>query len=191
MAAQKKRQPIKANVSSPTASLADDPELIEDLARFSEGVLSEKEVRKRHRLTESSWIAMSEDDDLVRKIDDRKLRRIRDGSCKRELAQKHVTRGPAVLASIMDDATTHAKHKIDSIKALDALATPPGQAAGGDTSRFVIQIDLSADGSNVVEQYNKPYKVGVEDDPSNIDTAALAAIAAKRNKDDGSGQNHI
>jgi hypothetical protein len=148
-------------VNSPAAPLTDDSELIEDLARYAENVLSEKEVRKRHRLTEKDWVALAEDDDFVRKVDDRRTRRIRDGSCKRELAQKHVVRGPAVLANIMDDPAAHAKHKVDAVKTLDHLATPPGDRATADSSRFVISIDLTADGGNIIEHYSKPYKVGV------------------------------
>jgi hypothetical protein len=123
----------------------DESELIEDLCRFSEGVLSEQQTRKRHQLTENDWVALAEDESLLRKIDDRKLRRIRDCSTKRELAQLHVVRGPQVLATIMDDPATHAKHKIDSIKALDQLATLPGQAAAADASRFLIQINIGGD----------------------------------------------
>jgi hypothetical protein len=150
-------------------------------------------VRKRHRLTEKDWVALAEDDDFVRKVDDRRTHRIRDGSCKRELAQKHVIRGPEILSSFMSDPATHAKHKIDSINALDQLATPPGQGAGADSSRFVIQIDLTADGGNTIEYYDKPRKVGVSDgnDPGDIDTATLAIIAAKQNRNDGGGQNHL
>jgi hypothetical protein len=48
------------------------------------------------------------------------------------------------------------------------MVVPLGQAAGADSSRFVIQIDLTADGSNVVEHYNKPRAVGIEDGPGNI-----------------------
>ena len=45
--------PQTSNVASvpTTSSFLDDSELIEDLARYAENVLSEKEVRKRHRLT--------------------------------------------------------------------------------------------------------------------------------------------
>jgi hypothetical protein len=186
-----KRVTTKADTNLPAPSFADDSELVEDLARYAENVLSEKEVRKRHRLTEKDWIAMAEDDELVRKIDDRRIRRVRDGSCKRELAQLHVVRGPAVLANIMDDPSAHAKHKVDAIKTLDHLATPPGDRAAADASRFVISIDLTADGGNTIEHYSKPYKVGVEDDTDNIDTATLAIIAAKQNRNDGGGQNHI
>jgi hypothetical protein len=113
---------------------------------------------------------MGSDDDLVRKIDDRRIRRIRDGSMKRELALLHVVRGPAVLANILDDPSTHAKHKIDSIKCLDQLAGNGPQAAG-DSSRFVIQISLGADadGREIIETYDKPRAIGVSDDNTTID----------------------
>jgi hypothetical protein len=113
---------------------------------------------------------MGEDDNFVRKVDDRRIHRVRDGSCKRELAALHVVRGPAVLAGIMDDPSTHAKHKIDSIRAPDHLAANGPQAAG-DSSRFVIQINLGADadGREIVETYNKPIKIGVSDDNTIID----------------------
>jgi hypothetical protein len=195
--------PQTSNVASvpTTSSFLDDSELIEDLARYAENVLSEQEVRKRHRLTEKDWIAMAEDDDFVRRVDDRKLRRIRDGSTKRELAQKHVVRGPQVLATIMDDPAAHAKHKVDAIKTLDQLATPPGQSAGADTSRFLIQINIGGD----VETYNKSRSIMVDDphdvstkstvidadDTGDIETTTLAIFAAKQNKDSGGGQNHI
>jgi hypothetical protein len=180
----------KASKSLPATSFADDSELIEDLARFSTNILSEQEVRKRHKLSEKAWIALGEDDEFVRRVDDRKLRRIRDGSTKRELAQLHVVRGPAVLATIMDDPATHAKHKIDSIKALDQLATPPGQAGGADSSRFVIRIDLTADCGNTIEYYDKPRKIGIEDDTDNTDTIAILAAKSKSGSN-GDGGQHI
>jgi hypothetical protein len=157
-------------VKPPTSSFADDVELVEDLARYAEGVLSEKEVRKRHRLNEKAWLAMGEDDLLCERIDDRRIRRVRDGSTKRELAQKHVVRGPAVLAGIMDDPGTHAKHKIDSIRALDHLAANGPQAAGdGSMFNIVINLGADADGREIIETYNKPRKIGVSDDNTIID----------------------
>jgi hypothetical protein len=199
---RKKRGPqLDAKASkNPTTPFADDSELVEDLARFAENILSEKEVRKRHRLDEKAWLAMAEDELLCERIDDRRIRRVRDGSTKRELAQKHVIRGPAVLAEIMDSPSTHAKHKIDSIRALDHLAAVPGQAAGADSSRFIISINIGGD----VEVYNKSRAVklddpedvstkstaiDIEDDTDNIDNIAI--LAAKQNRNDGGGQNHI
>ena len=116
---------------------------------------------------------MSEDNELARRISERRIHRVRDGSCKRELAALHVVRGPQVLANIMDDPSAHAKHKIDSIRTLDSLAGNGPQTAG-DSSRFIIQINLGsdADGNEIVERYNKPRKIGVSDDNTNIDNTA-------------------
>jgi hypothetical protein len=192
--ARKKQQAVNAkasktnNASLPTAPLADNPELVEDLTRYTESILSEKEVRKRHRLTEKDWVAMGENDDLVRKIDDRKLQRIRDGSCKRERAQRYVVEAPRILSDIMMNNDANNRHRIDAAARLDAIAEPLGQAAGGDSSRFVIQINLGADtdGKEIIETFDKAIAIGIEDDNAPIP----AAIAAKRNKDDGGG-NHI
>jgi hypothetical protein len=47
-------------------------------------------------LNESDWITLGSDDELVRAIEEEKIRRIRSGAAKRELAQKHIVRGPDI-----------------------------------------------------------------------------------------------
>src|SRR5262249_35478204 len=84
-------------------SLIDNHELITDLARFSEALCTESAIRKKWRLSEDTWELLGSSDELVRAIEEEKTRRIRSGATKRELAQMHIVRGPAVLASIMDD----------------------------------------------------------------------------------------
>jgi hypothetical protein len=73
----------------------------------------------------------------------------------------------------MDDPSTHSKHKVDAIKTLDQLATPPGQEGAADSSRFVIQISLGADadGKEIIETYDKPRAIGVSDDNTIIDVS--------------------
>jgi hypothetical protein len=124
--------------------LTQDDEFILDLCRFAEGILTEKQVRKKYHLfSEEEWTALN-DDALVERIELEKVRRVRSGATKRELAQLHVIRGPAVLATIMDDPKANAKHRVDSIKALDDLATP--EASRFDDRDFIsIRIDLTAD----------------------------------------------
>jgi TIR domain len=68
----------------------DDPEFIRDLARFADGVLSESAVKRKYRLAESVWDALASNDALFEKIKEEKLRRLRDGSSKREKAQQLV-----------------------------------------------------------------------------------------------------
>jgi hypothetical protein len=90
----------------------------------------------------------------------------------------------------MLDPAANNRHKVDAIKVLDQLATPPGQAAGADASRFIISIDISAGGGNPdtdIIRFNKPLAVGPTDDHDNIDPATMAAIAAKKDTDGGQG----
>jgi hypothetical protein len=163
-------------------SFEDDHELIVDLCRFAEGLLSERQVRKRHRLADSAWKQMGEDDALLEKIEDEKLRRIRDGSTKRELAQKHIVRGPTVLSEIMDDVSASPRHRVDAVKTLDTLAANGPQNAP-PMDRFIIQINLGED----VLRFNKSIAINADDiepNDTNTDTDAVAVAAlTKRNND--------
>src|SRR5262249_52807329 len=56
----------------------------------------------------------------------------------------------AILATIMDDPKQSARHRVDSIRALDALADPGPQAATQE-DRIHIVINLGADERVVVD----------------------------------------
>src|SRR6476620_1579841 len=58
----------------------EDDELIENLARFADGTLSEAAVKARHHLSNEDWAAMGESDRLVELVEACKLRRIRTGA---------------------------------------------------------------------------------------------------------------
>src|SRR5262249_10207500 len=90
-----------------------------------------------------------------------KLRRIRDGSFKREKAQAHVVAAPDVLNGIMTDPKQSAKHRIDSAKVLDALADPGPQRNTANEDRVHIVIDLGADQRLT---FDKPIRPGPDDD---------------------------
>src|SRR5262245_43469341 len=133
-------------------SCRENDELIADLARFSEGLCSEAAVRRKYRdlLDNEAWAMLGTDDLLVEMIEAEKVGRLRNGSAKRELAQKHIVRGPNVLAGIMDNPLANDRHKVDAIKALDQLAAN-GPNAAPEQDRFVIRIDLTAGGGEVLE----------------------------------------
>jgi len=128
----------------PERSLVENHELVTDLARYSETLCSESAIRKKWRLSEDTWKMLGSSDELVRAIEEEKTRRIRSGATKRELAQQHIIRGPGVLASIMDDPQANARHRVDSIKTLNAIADPGPEAAVGE-ERIIIKIDMGAD----------------------------------------------
>ena len=174
-------------VSFPT-SLEDNADFVADLCRFAEGLLTEAAVKKKYRFDDSTWDALGSDDALVEKIEAEKVRRIRNGSAKRESAQQLVVQAPNVLGGIMLDANASPKHRIDSAKALDAFAANGPEAAPA-SDRFQITINLGSD----VLHFDKSIAIDANDvDPFNdTDTTPpglLAAIAANKRKDDGGGE---
>jgi len=127
------------------SSLRGNQELIEDLCRYSEGILTEKQVRQKWHLANNEvWTSLGADD-FVERVELERTRRIRSCATKRELAQLHIVRGPDILNTIMTDPRANAKHKVDAIKTLDALADPGPSRFEQDQDRIIIRIDLGAD----------------------------------------------
>ena len=136
----------RQQVSVASPALIENQALLEDLARYSEGILSQQQVKKRWQelIDEKTWETLGSDDALVQAIELEKARRVRSGAAKRERAQQHIVKAPDILEKIMSDDSANAPHRVDSIKALDALADPGPQAAP-PADRFIITIDLTAD----------------------------------------------
>ena len=117
-----------------------------------------------------------------RAIEAEKIRRIRNGSTKRERAQQLVVQAPDVLGGIMLDASASPKHRIDASKILDAFAAngPEGVPAA---DRFQITINLGATSltfdksiapdPNDVDPFND-----IDDTPQGL----LAVIATKKER---------
>src|SRR5262249_32983385 len=72
------------------------------------------------------------------------VRRVRNGSFKRERAQQHITKAPDILNEIMSDTKQSAKHRIDSAKVLDSFSGN-GPKDAPESDRVVIRIDLGGD----------------------------------------------
>jgi hypothetical protein len=166
-------------------------QLVVDLARYRENLLDEKTIRKRYRFDESTWQKLADDDELIRAVEAEAVRRIADGSVKRERSQVLVARAPTVLGDILNDASQSARHRIDSCKVLNDLASNgPGDTAPA-SDRFVIQINLGAD-TLTFNKSIRPLEPGEidPDDSSPSDTDSmphLAAMAAKKSTDGGNG----
>ena len=166
-------------MNNPT-SLIENHDFLVDCARYAEGLLSEKEVKKRHHFDDATWARLGEDDALIEAIEAEKVRRIRDGSTKRERAQQLVVRAPDVLGDIMLDASASPKHRIDASKTLDAFAANGPEAASA-SDRFVITINL---GSEVLH-FDEPIAIAPNDDtPQEL----LTAIGPNKPRDDGGGE---
>jgi hypothetical protein len=147
------------------AHLENDLEFIADCCRFAEKLLTEAQVRKKYRLPDDVWEKLGDDDKLVEKIEAEKIRRIRDGSSKRERAQMLVVRAPDVLAGILGDPDANPRHRIDSAKALDDFAANgPAAAPTGDRFQITINLGTDLDGKPVIESYDKSISINANDD---------------------------
>jgi hypothetical protein len=170
-------------------------ELIVDLARFRENLLDEKTIRKKHRLADDVWEKLGDDDELIRKVEEESVRRIRDGSSKREKAQQLVVKAPDVLSNILNDAGQSARHRIDSAKVLNDFAANGPAAAAGQSDRFIISINLTGDsGTPHILNFSKSLVPNAGDtDPFNdVDDNTTPTpwgmfAIAKKQGDDGNG----
>jgi hypothetical protein len=178
------------DLQSQLAQLEDNQEFVADLCRFSEEILTENQVRRKYHLAESSWSILGENDSLVEKIEAEKIRRIRDGSSKRERAQLLVVKAPDVLGGIMNSADANDRHRIDACKTLnDFAANGPAGVPAADRFQIVINLGADLEGKPIVEKYDKSIAIDVNDvDPNHIvDTphGPWPVIAANKRKDDG------
>src|SRR5262245_57457769 len=178
-------------VSSPI-SLLEDREFITDCARFAEGLLTEKQIKKKYRFDSETWEHLGSDDALIEMIELEKLRRIRNGATAREKAQTHFATAPDILNNIMQDGAASPRHKIESAKALGQIAAGPEAAApAASTERFQIIINM---GNGEVVTYDKPRTIepnasteNTTDQPS----GELIPFVAAKKEDGGNGGDFL
>ena len=174
------------NIELQDQQLIENDELVADLCRFRELLVSEKFIRRKHKLDNATWerLGGAEGDALIAKIEEESLRRVRSGQLKRERAQAAVTHVPLVLSSIVDDPGQNSRHRIDAGLALDKMAANSGPEGAPASDRFIIQINLGAD----VLKFDRSIEINPHDiDPNDVHASdtpnVIAAIAAKKDDD--------
>ena len=131
-----------SDVANAPMDLANNSELIADLARFSEGVLTEQQIRRKWRhLDNNVWDAP--DDALIDAVEAERVRRVRSGRAAREKAQNLAVQAPDVFGTIMTNDGNSPRHRIEAAKELRAVAdTGPEAAPAANVEKFLIQINL-------------------------------------------------
>ena len=132
-----------------------------DCCLFCEGVLAEDKIKSKYGLTDSAWARLAENEPLVQAVETEKARRVRDGTAAREKAQWLFVQAPDVLGNILNDATTSPRHRIEAARELRQVALGGSEATPATGDRFIIRIDLTAGGGEVLE-FNKPLAIGPE-----------------------------
>jgi hypothetical protein len=125
---------------------------IVDCCRYCEGLLTEDQIKVKYKLTDTNWAGLAENEPLVQAVQREKERRIANGAATREKAQHLFLATPDVLDGIIHDVTLSPRHRVDACRELRAVATSGSEEntpARGD--RFIIRIDLTAGGGEVLE----------------------------------------
>jgi hypothetical protein len=163
-------------------------DFIVDCARFAEGILTEKAVKKKYRFDDETWERLGSDEALIESIENEKTRRIRDGTTARERAQVLFAETPTVLDTILHDDGASPRHRIESARELRQIAANGPEAAPAAASdRFQIIINLGDD----VLKFDKSIEINPNDaDPHNADTTpqGLLPIMAAKKRDDDDGE---
>jgi len=125
-------------------ALINNHDFLADCSRYLEGIYTRAQVKKRWRnIDDATWDLLGADNALVDAIENMRIQRIRNGSCKREKAQLHIVAAPDILNGIMGDPKQSAKHRIDSAKTLNSLTGDPAEPEQRDM--VIIKIDMGSD----------------------------------------------
>ena len=146
-------------------------QFVTDATRAAEGLITDKELAEKYELSPADWQSITKDKALGRAVRSERERRVLTGVAARESAARHFVRAPTILAGIMDSEASNPRHVIEAAKEIRAVATAGnGADRAAKSERFVIRIDLSADGGPHVETYDKAIKIDVSDGdrPNNL-----------------------
>jgi hypothetical protein len=135
--------------------LIENFELIQDLARYCEGICSERNVRKKHKLAESDWERLGSDEAFIEAIKRCREARVRSGAVTRERAQKIFTETPDILGQILKDDDASARHRIEAAREIRAVAAT-GPETQSPTEMFTININIGEDYKLQVSQPIRP-----------------------------------
>ena len=117
-------------MTNASKDLIEDHEFITDCARYAEGVMSEQQVKKKYRFDDEKWARLGEDDALVERIENEKIRRVRNGNAARERAQQIFITAPGVLGDILHDDGASPRHRSESARELRQMpSTSPHSTA--------------------------------------------------------------
>jgi len=160
-------------------------QFVTDCVRSAEGLLTDKELVAIYEISPVDWGNIANDAALGRAIRAERDRRVRNGTAAREAASRHFVKAPTILERIMTDEGMNARHRVDAVKELRAIAAPEKQNSPAQSERFIIKIVM---GDEAVT-FNKSIAIDANDTPPDEEPKKLAT--PKRPKltllsDDGS-----
>ncbi len=151
-----------------TVALASDigEEFITDCARNLEGAVSDAEVKNKWELDDQSWEGLATNTPLLLAVRAEHERRVVNGECAREAAQRHFAKAPDILNRILTDEQVAPRHRIEAARELRQAADAGPDISPGPTEKFTITINLGADETFVKEFHHRPAPIRDDEEPS-------------------------
>jgi hypothetical protein len=119
-----------------------------DCARQVEDLISPEQLKAKYQLSEKAWRQLADNEPLQLALERARERRVRSGEAAREKAQHLFVTAPDVLSNILNDSSASPRHRIEAARELRQTAAVGSEAAKPAASdRFIIRIDLTADGN--------------------------------------------
>jgi len=177
----RKELEAKQQIANSPTSLINNSELISDMARFSEGIVSQQAIRKKWPafVTDEMWDAFGSNDQFVDAIEAERARRTRLGARAREQAQQAFEKCPPALEKIIDDKNANPRHVVEASRELRAIANV-GPEAQPTAERYVIQINLGEDRLLI----DKPIAPGLDDNGQTINVTPSQRLLERNDNDD-------
>ena len=119
--------------------------LIEDIARYVEGLLDNDDLSAAWGMSANEFTAIKNDRHVFEAVRKMKLRREQDGASARERARKAFAKAPRVLEQILDDTNAPTRARIEASRELRAAAGFSSDQLTGATESFHVTINLGAD----------------------------------------------
>jgi hypothetical protein len=155
---------------------------VDDCCRFIENVIGEAQIKDKYKLSDADWERLAENEPLQQAVARRQERRIFTGDATREKAQYLFLAAPDVLSNLLNNTMTPARSRIDAAKELRQVALGGPEATPATSEKFIIRIDLTASGGEVLE-FNKTLAIEPEPDDKPL---AIEPGYNKEAKDDES-----
>jgi hypothetical protein len=82
-------------------------QFVSDCCKAGEGLITDKELAEKYEMDPAGWQSISKDQALGRLIRAERDRRVLNGAAAREMAAKHLVKGPGILDQILTSAMLH------------------------------------------------------------------------------------
>ncbi len=137
---------------------------VTDCARHLENLLSDAEIKDKWGLSDEDWAGLATNAPLLSAIRVEHERRIFNGECARQAAQRHFAKAPNILNRILTDEQIAPRHRIEAARELRQAAGNDPDSAPGPKEKFIITIDLGGDEKLVFEKEIDPRGPSLPDD---------------------------